>query len=194
MTDNAAALQKPGTMRVAIRMMRQDDPRKCTAAKMVRVGLATSARRIPNNAIVLHPFAERVLVSSDGGRHRTICAIDCSWRLARDQFAGHIPGSGRLLPPLLAGNPVNYARVGMLSTAEAIAAALYIMGFGQDARAILDRFRWGHTFLELNLDLLNKYAQAAGRDEMYEIAESYGMIHRQPPEGKASPIPSKGRH
>lgn len=162
-------------MRVAIRMMKQDDPRKCTAAKMVRMGLATPVRRIPNNAIVLHPFAERVLVPSDRDLCRTICAIDCSWKLAQAQFAGHVPGVQRLLPPLLAGNPVNYAKVGMLSTAEAVAAALYIMGFGQKARAVLDRFRWGHTFLELNLGLLNEYVHATGQDEMYEIAGSYGL-------------------
>lgn len=179
-------------MRVAIRMMRQDDPKKCTAAKMVRVGLATSARRIPKNAIVLHPFAERVLVPPDRDRYRTICAIDCSWKLARDQFAGHISGDGRLLPPLLAGNPVNYARVGMLSTAEAVAAALHIMGFGQEARTILDRFRWGHTFLELNSNLLSEYAQATGQEEMYGIAESYG-IRQRPPGGKAAPVPGKDR-
>ena len=193
MTETASAPHRPGAMRVAIRMMRQDDPRKCTAAKMVRVGLATSARRIPNNAIVLHPFAERVLVPSDHDRTRTICAIDCSWKLARDQFAGHIPGNGRLLPPLLAGNPVNYAKIGMLSTAEAVAAAMHIMGFGQEARAILGRFRWGHTFLELNSNLLNEYAQATGQDEMYGIAESYGM-RQLPPDGKVAPVPGKGSH
>lgn len=175
MTKTTTAIQRHGPMRVAIRMMRQDDPRKCTAAKMVRVGLATPARRVPRNAIVLHPFAERVLAPSDRELCRTICAIDCSWKLAQAQFAGRIPGVRRLLPPLLAGNPVNYARVGMLSTAEAVAAALHIMGFGQDARTILDRFRWGHTFLELNSGLLDEYAQATGQDEMYEIAESYGI-------------------
>lgn len=190
MTKTATAAQRPGTVRVAIRMMRQDDPRKCTAAKMVRVGLATPARRIPRNAIVLHPFAKKVLVPSDRDLCRTICAIDCSWKLAQAQFAEHIPGVQRLLPPLLAGNPVNYAKIGMLSTAEAVSAALYIMGFGEEARAILDKFRWGHTFMELNLGLLNEYAQATGQDEMYEIAESY-RIHRRPSEGKATPYLAK---
>ncbi len=193
MTSTATAPQRPGAMRIAIRMMRQDDPRKCTAAKMVRMGLATSARRIPNNAVVLHPFAERVLVPSDRGRYRTICAIDCSWKLARDQFDGRIRGGGRLLPPLLAGNPVNYARMGMLSTAEAVAAALHIMGFWQEAGAILDRFRWGHTFLELNSGLLNEYAQATGQDEMYGIAESYGLIRQRPPGDKAAHVHGQGR-
>ena len=165
-------------VRVGILMMRQDDPRKCTAARMIRLGLAESARRIPRDAIVLHPYSETVLTPSDRTRAGRICAVDCSWRLARRQFSGGIPGRRRLLPPLLAGNPVNYSKIGMLSTAEAVAAAMHIMGFQDAAATILDKFRWGHTFLELNAGPLREYSQASGEEEVYEIAESYGMRRR----------------
>lgn len=169
---------EPRAVRIGILMMRQDDPRKCTAARMIRLGLAEPARRIPRDSIVLHPYAETVLIPSDRTRAGRICAVDCSWRLARTQFSGDIPGRGRLLPPLLAGNPVNYSRIGMLSTAEAVAAAMHIMGFQDAAAAILDKFRWGHTFLELNAGPLRDYSQASGEEEAYEIAESYGMYRR----------------
>ena len=75
----------------------------------------------------------------------------------------------------MAGNPVNYSRIGMLSTAEAIAAALYIMGFEDQASAILDKFRWGHTFLELNDGLLREYAKVAEPDQIQRVAVSYGL-------------------
>lgn len=170
--------REPRAVRIGILMMKQDDPRKCTAAKMIRLGLAEPARRIPRDSIVLHPYSETVLTPLDRTRTGRICAVDCSWRLARTQFSGGIPGRRRLLPPLLAGNPVNYSKIGMLSTAEAVAAAMHIMGFQDVAAAILDKFRWGHTFLELNAGPLKEYSQASGEEEMYEIAESYGMYQR----------------
>lgn len=159
------------TWGIDIIMMRQDDPSKCTAARMVRFGLARTVRRAPRHRITLNPYAAGMLLPQD--MHKGICAIDCSWRLAGKQFR-HAQND-RKLPPLLAGNPVNYSKVGKLTTAEAIAAALYIMGRKDDASKILDKFRWGHTFLELNTGLLDEYCMAQSPEEMWRISESYGL-------------------
>ena len=138
---------------------------------MVRLGLARQTRRVPKGSILLHPYAREVLLPSS---HRTpICALDCSWRRAAEQFA--VYEKGRHLPPLLAGNPVNYARIGMLSTAEAVAAALYITGKHEKASLILGKFRWGHTFLDLNKNILEEYAGARTQQDMSGIAASYGL-------------------
>lgn len=107
-------------------------------------------------------------------------AVDCSWRLAAAVFGGGRPGAAaaalhRRLPPLLAGNPVNYSRVGMLTTAEALAGSLFIMGFGGRARELLAGFSWGHTFAELNGALLEDYARARDGGEMDAIAAEYGL-------------------
>ena len=164
------------TAKVYLLMMRQDDPKKCTAARMVRFGLATAVRKIASQSVVLHPYSDRLLTPLDRNRCRRICAIDCSWKKASVQFrAVRAQGMSRRLPPLLAGNPVNYSRIGMLSTAEAIAAALHIMGFADQARIILDKFRWGHTFLELNDGLLREYAKITESDQIQHIAVSYGL-------------------
>lgn len=163
---------------VDIVMMKQDDPSKCTAAKMVRFGLARAVRRAPRRRVTLNPYAPEMLLPRD--RHRGVCAIDCSWRLAAGQFRR--AGNGRRLPPLLAGNPVNYSKMGKLTTAEAIAAALYITGRKADASNVMSKFRWGHTFLELNAGMLDEYSSARSPDDVRRIAMSYGL----PGEGHAA--------
>ena len=72
-----------------------------------------------------------------------------------------IPGEARRLPALLAGNPTNYAVRGKLSTAEALAAALFITHFTTEAERILSLFKWGPTFLALNREPLEAYAEAS---------------------------------
>ncbi len=58
-------------------------------------------------------------------------------------WAGRIKGAApRLLPWLLATNPVNYGKPCKLSCAEAFAAALFICGWPSAAAAVLSRFKW----------------------------------------------------
>lgn len=160
-------------IRARVLMLRQDDPAKCTAARMVRLGLAVRVGRVPRGSVLLDPFAGTVLAPADARASRSVTAVDCSWRLAGGVFGG-FGGAARRLPPLLAGNPLNYSRQGLLSTAEALAAAMHIMGDPGGARALMGRFRWGHTFLELNSGLLDEYGRA-GRGDVPGIAASYGL-------------------
>jgi pre-rRNA-processing protein TSR3 len=81
----------------------------------------------------------------------------------------HVRGTSRCLPILIAGNPVNFGKLTKLTTAEAIAAALYIAGFKKEAEDILSIFTWGHTFLELNKMLLDNYITAKDSAEIVEM-------------------------
>ena len=142
----------------------QDDPRKCTSAKLRKFGLAQrlrSIRQIPGSAIVLTPTGESRISMDDRNEIDThgLVGLDCSWNRSEEIFLQRIPGKARRLPALLAGNPTNYGVVGKLSTAEAFASALFITGFKLEASRVLSLFKWGPTFLTLNKEPLEAYAQ-----------------------------------
>jgi len=81
----------------------------------------------------------------------------------------HVRGTSRCLPILIAGNPVNYGKLTKLTTAEAIAAALYIAGFKAESEQLLSIFTWGHTFFELNGMLLDNYVKVKNSTEIVEM-------------------------
>lgn len=156
-------------------MLNQDDPSKCTAAKLVKFGIAKQVRKASDRTMILDPFAEKIVLRIDRQYIDSITAIDCSWELAQKTFRKKFGGLPKRLPPLLAGNPVNYSKIAKLTTAEAIAGALYIMNFKDLADSILNKFKWGHTFFELNQDLLREYSNAETDDQMSEISREYGL-------------------
>jgi pre-rRNA-processing protein TSR3 len=96
-------------MKLQVLMFFQDDPKKCTAAKMVKFGLAQSIKKIGSKGMVLDPFSEKTLIPKDKQLINSIVGIDCSWNLAVRAFSKKFNGVKRKLPPLLAGNPVNYS-------------------------------------------------------------------------------------
>ncbi|MGC1932174.1 MAG: DUF367 family protein [Candidatus Nitrosopolaris sp.] len=157
-------------------MYRQDDPAKCTAAKLVRFGLAESVRFIRPNTLVLDPFCKIVLSNEDRSLFESVCALDCSWENAIDTLLkGKTLKKGicRRLPALLAGNPTNYCKLSKLTTAEALAASLFILGWRNMSENILDKFKWGHTFIELNSEILNDYCNAVNTTEIVELEKGY---------------------
>ena len=157
-------------------LLNQDDPRKCTALKLIKFGTITRTRSIPHTMLVLNPFAGEVLCKIDKILIDSLCVIDCSWNkahtvLTNNKFLRN--GVGRRIPALLAGNPVNYARLSKLSSVESLSACYYILGEKKFASTLLNKFKWGHTFLELNHDPLEDYSQAENRKEVMRIESEY---------------------
>ncbi len=158
-----------------------DDPRKCSAKKMMRFGHARevrSALAFPPRIILLNPFSERALSPADGdaARKKGIGVIDCSWRDAEEMFARRVLYTrydSRALPFMLAANPVNWGKPARLSTLEAFAATLYIVGMKEQARKILGIFTWGENFLKLNGELLELYSGAKNSREIVSIQSQY---------------------
>lgn len=159
-------------MRILVYHARECNPKACTALKLARANLVEilfEPKRIPRRAIVLDPLARVVLSPADRSiaERFGLVAFDCSWNRIRS--LGKSFRNRRILPYLVAANPINYGKPTKLSTAEALAAALAIMGFWEEAERLLRIFKWGPTFLKLNEELLKAYSRAGSREEILEI-------------------------
>jgi pre-rRNA-processing protein TSR3 len=155
--------------------MGQDDPRKCTARKMIQMDLARSVSRkyhASDSTIVLNPFAHRVISPTDGDA-KGLLVVDCSWNQAKEVFFKKLGGKHRRLPMLLAANPTNYAKPGVLSSLEALAAALYILGEITRADTFLALYKWGPTFKTLNKEPLDAYKGARSEAEILKLEREY---------------------
>ena len=157
-------------------MFYQDDPKKCTAAKMIKFGLAQNIKKIGNRGLVLDPFSEKTLLPSDVSLANSVVGIDCSWNLADHAFSKKFNGIKRKLPPLLAGNPVNYTKLNKLTTVEALSASLFILGFREQSLKLLEKFKWGHTFYELNQNLLDDYSKLENETQIESILKDYSLL------------------
>ncbi len=150
------------------------DPRKCTVKKLERAGLIrifTRLSAIPRNTLLLDPTAEQALSPADS-HVRSVTALDCSWEVL-DTGAVSSWRIRRALPFLVAANPVNFGKPCMLSSVEALAAALLIMGEKEQAQEILKKVNWGIRFIEVNAEPLARYANAKDSSEVVAIQQDY---------------------
>ncbi|MGF3554672.1 MAG: DUF367 family protein [Thermoplasmatota archaeon] len=166
-------------IRLIIYHVNEDDPKKCTAKKLGRFGLAdivTNIKKTPKKAILLNPFAKKSISKEDLfiAKKNGILAVDCSWENAEHCFdflnKRCIP---RALPFLVAVNPVNYGKPFKLTTLEAFAASLYILGETEFAFEILKIYNWGPQFLEFNKEPLEDYRKAKNSTEIIKIMKYY---------------------
>ncbi|AEN06388.1 UPF0293 protein [halophilic archaeon DL31] len=158
-----------------VRYEGDDDPKKCTARKLARFDLAELHRsdRATPYGVVLNPHAEQALSPADrDAAERALVALDCSWESAGEKMFS-IDGDHRALPYLVAANPVNFGKPMQLTTVEAFAAALSILGEHSQAEQVLSKFTWGETFLELNEEPLRRYSECADSSETVAIQQEY---------------------
>ncbi|MEM0449669.1 MAG: DUF367 family protein [Methanomassiliicoccales archaeon] len=159
----------------------QCDPKKCTARKMMRLGLAkkiTSLGQAPHGVVVLDPSAEKALSVEDreAALAHGILVMDLSWNKIESFPKLHIRSRPRALPYLLAANPVNWGKPMRLSSVEAVAAALYIIGLRDQARELLSNFSFGEQFLLLNQEPLERYSSANTSEEVVKIQTEYLQV------------------
>jgi pre-rRNA-processing protein TSR3 len=151
------------------------DPKKCTMKKLERVGMVricTRLNHLPRSSLILDPTAVQALSPADRVRTRSITALDCSWAVL-DTSIVKSWRFRRALPFLLAANPVNFGKPFKLTSLEAIAATLCILGEDEQAREILSKISWGIRFIELNQEPLDAYAQAADSTEVIQIQSEF---------------------
>lgn len=154
----------------------QCDPKKCTAKRMLKFGLAKEAktlRQIPRGSVVLSPFSDRALSPADiEHARRGLVVMDLTWANI-DGFPRLKHVEERALPYLLASNPINWGRPMELNSAEAVMAALYILGEKDQASEFLGRFNWAPEFMRLNGNMLEDYSGAADSTEVVRIQSEY---------------------
>lgn len=107
-----------------------------------------------------------------------MAVVDCSWaRLSDTPFhkLQHRKAKKnlRLLPYLVAANPVNYGHPSKLSCVEALAAAMYIAGFKEIGNLYMSKFNWGPTFIRLNQELLDGYVNCNDGKEIVAFQNQY---------------------
>lgn len=156
-------------LRLFIVLAGEDHPKACTGRRLIRWGRAVPIARESSASpppVVLDPYAPTPLSRVDllAARRAGLLAVDCSWnRLSARGAFPHTEGrerthgTRRRLPMLVATNPQHYGRVAQLNTAEALAAALYVLGRGDDAARLLEGFAGAEEFLEVNRDRLELY-------------------------------------
>lgn len=164
-------------VRIVVYHARQCDPRKCSALKLKRFGLVELVFKIeylPRGTLVLNALAERAFSPADRPRMErfALAALDYSWEQG---FQPLLPPYvvSRCLPFLVASNPVNYGTPTKLSTVEALAAALYIVGFKADAEKLLRLFKWGPELIRLNYERLETYLKAKDSSEILEMQKDF---------------------
>ena len=148
----------------------QCDPKRCSGARLARRGVFKKMPlKQPFKGIVLSPNGTMSLSPADRSiiQDKGVSVIDCSWaRLAEIPFKQMRAGHHRLLPFLVAANPVNYGRPSKLNCAEAVAATLYICNFVEAAIAVLDEFTWGKEFIKVNEELLELYRNCKDAEDV----------------------------
>lgn len=157
----------------------QDDPKKNTAvlsAKRGDIRLHKRFNSLPKRGVILEPLCGKVFGPEDhelllekGG---SIVGLDCSWahiETSVTQVMKRTRLLPRMLPLLLAANPVNWGKPGKLTTAEALATVLFLIGRTEQARRVLGAFRWGERFFELNHEPLEAYSKARTSAELVAL-------------------------
>tara|TARA_Y200000002_G_scaffold247729_1_gene205096 strand:- start:780 stop:1319 length:540 start_codon:yes stop_codon:yes gene_type:complete len=166
----------------------QDDPRKNTAvlaSKRGDIKLHKSVRTLPKRGIILEPLCGKVFGPEDHEllthERGALVGLDCSWAHIESSVESIMKKTRlkpRMLPLLLAANPVNWGKPGRLTTAEALAAALYLAGRSDEAKTVLGAFRWGDRFFELNQNPLDAYAEASTSSELVGLQfEFFDLDH-----------------
>ena len=162
---------------------RQCDPKKCTGLRLIRKGYATSInhlKRIPQRSLILNPLSQKALSKEDqkNARKYGIVALDCSWNQA-EEILNYGGNNARALPYLVATNPVNYGKPTKLSTVEAIAGALYILGNKMQAEQILKIFKWGLNFINLNEEFLQAYSSQETSKGLIDVQNMFLLRYQR---------------
>lgn len=162
-------------LKVAMWDLKHCNPKVCTGRKLVRFGMCKILKLGQRfNGIILSPVATNCVSPADKEivEKYGIAVVDCSWnRLDETPFHKMKGRHLRLLPYLLAANPVNYGTPCKLSCVEAIAGAMRIVGLNDNSDYYLSKFKWGNSFSRLNEEIFDQYATCESSEQILQMQE-----------------------
>ena len=177
--DDAREGRREGTMPVPLAMwdLGQCDPKRCSGRKLARLGVLKELRLTTRWAgVALTPNATACVSPKDYAtlNAKGLAVVDCSWnKLDEVPFEKIHSAAPRLLPWMVAANPVNYGKPCKLTCAEALAGGLYIAGYRAAAEELMNKFKWGHGFIALNRELLESYVKCTTSEEVIETQNKW---------------------
>ncbi|KAL3494612.1 hypothetical protein BJX62DRAFT_197718 [Aspergillus germanicus] len=153
------------------------DPKRCSGKRLMQFGMMRElAIGQKFQGVVVSPNAKKVVSPADKDLLEQFGAavVECSWVRVKEVPWSRIGGKcERLLPYLIAANTVNYGKPWRLNCVEALAACFCICGHEDWAREILKHFRYGEAFLEINSELLKRYAACETEEDVKRTEEEW---------------------
>lgn len=150
------------------------DPKRCSGKKLSRLGLIQELRVGQKfRGIVLTPNATQTLSPADAHiiADNGVAVVECSWaRLDEVPFGKLKSPHERLLPHMIATNPVNYGKPMKLNCVEALAAAFYVCSMPAQGRLLLSKFGWGEHFPKINARWIRAYRDCKDAREVDELS------------------------
>ncbi|ORX99044.1 DUF367-domain-containing protein [Basidiobolus meristosporus CBS 931.73] len=155
----------------------QCDPKRCSGKRLERLGMVRSLKVTQGfRGIVLSPTGKQAVSPEDKDiiLEHGIAVVECSWAKLDEVPLNRLRAKhNRLLPFLVAANPVNYGKPLRLNCAEAYAACFYICGLDEYGDEIMSKFKWGHGFKEINEEILKKYVACKDSADIVRVQNEW---------------------
>jgi len=165
----------------------QCDPKKCSGRKLESFGLLKSINHKNRfKGITLSASGTKYISKEDKDiiLQYGLCVIDCSWNKIKELTVKTKFDHERILPFMVAVNPINFGAPYKLSCAEALAAGLFICDFWEQGMGLMEKFKWGPGFLNLNQEIFSLYENCNTLADL-KLAEVEYLKNAQKKENRA---------
>ena len=153
------------------------DAKRCSGKRLMRLGLMRELHvGQKHSGIVVSPKAKIICSPADRDilEQYGAAVVEASWNRIEEVPFSKIGGPNpRLLPYLIAANPTNYGKPWRLNCVEALAACFAICGRLEWAEEILSTFSYGQSFLDINEEVLERYAACKDEEEVKKAEEEW---------------------
>ena len=176
-TDTDSQLRARPPYKAACWDLGHCDAKRCSGKRLMRLGLMRELHVGQKFAgVVISPKGKKLVSRADREllEQYGAAVVEASWKRIEEVPFARIGGKcERLLPYLVAANPTNYGKPWRLNCVEALAACFYICGRKEWAEDVLDTFSYGASFLEINEEVLDRYAECESDEEVKKVEEEW---------------------